>query len=136
MLLQLFGNFTVCVVILADDDGTGGIFIDAVYDSGTQDAIDAAQILSAVIQDCVHERSAPVPGSRMYDHSLGFVDDKNIAVLIKNIDRNIFRFDVRNNFIRKREINLIALRHAQAVSCRPAVQLHIPVLYKFLQIRS
>ena len=80
--LKLFRNLSVCRIVLADDERTGRVFIDPVDDARPQNAVDPGKTLSAVIEDCIYKGSVRVPRSRMYGHSLGLIDDKEIIILI------------------------------------------------------
>ena len=82
-------------IIFTDDDGAGRILIDSVDDSGAQHAVDAGKLSPTVIQYGVDKGMAVMPGCRMDDHILWLVDNQNVAVLIENVQRDVFRLDIR-----------------------------------------
>ena len=73
MLLQLGGNGIVGLVILAGDEDTSGIHVNAVDDPRTQDTVDPGQILPAVVHQSVYKRARIMPGRRMDHHALGLI---------------------------------------------------------------
>ena len=62
-----------------------------------------------MVHDRIHQRTAVMPRRRMHDHSLGLIHDKDIAVLIKDIQRNILRQDIRQDLLRDGEGDKILL---------------------------
>ena len=65
-------------------------------------AADAAQVVD-VVQQCVDESAARVPGRGMDDHSCRLVDDDDIGILIQDGQRQ--RFSLRCRFDRFRDVD-------------------------------
>ena len=95
VVCKLHGKRLMGGIIFTDDDGAGRILIDSVDDSGAQHAVDAGKLSPTVIQYGVDKGMAVMPGCRMDDHILWLVDNQNVAVLIENVQRDVFRLDIR-----------------------------------------
>ena len=66
------------------------------YDTRSYYAVDTAQTVK-VVQKCVDERVVFLIRTRlMHHHTLRFVDDRHIFVLIDDIERNILRLDFQS----------------------------------------
>jgi hypothetical protein len=72
------------------DQTTAGFLVETMDNARTLDASNTGQILTMMKQGG-HQRSVSVPGAGMNDHPGGFVDDDQGFVLIKNIQRDVFR---------------------------------------------
>src|SRR2546425_411255 len=85
-------------VVFGDDDEAGRFLVQPVHDSRTELIIrlrsPKRESLSASKQ-CVHERSAGIPGSSMDAHSGWFVDDEDIFVFVGDFQRDCFRFGTK-----------------------------------------
>ena len=55
----------------------------------------------------VHKSAAVMSGSRMNDHSLWFVDDQDILVLIQDVKRDILRLNIGDLRFWQDDLNLI-----------------------------
>lgn len=87
-----FSQFSVGIVVFCDDDEAGGLFIKTVHDSRAQRIrlrTAARKILSAT-QERVYQRAARIPRSSMHAHASWFVDDHQILVFVKDVQRNGF----------------------------------------------
>ena len=109
------------LVILAGDEDTSGIHVNAVDDPRTQDAVDPGQILPAVVHQSVYKRARIMPGRRMDHHALGLIHQDHIAVLIKDIQGDVFSQDLRLPRLRHLKGQPVAFRHPVTGLYRTAV---------------
>ena len=49
-----------------------------------------------------------MPVSRVCDHSLRFVHDQQARILVINLERNVFGFNIRGRLIAKKDLNALA----------------------------
>ena len=82
-------------------------------DPGTQDPVNAGQILAAMVQDRVDQGAGGMARSRMDHHLLWFVYDQKIFILIEDIKGNILGKDIKN--LRLREFHLDAVMQKKPV---------------------
>jgi len=59
------------------------------------------------------ERACVVPGRWVDYHARGLVDDRQVAVLIKHVERNLFRDGIRDVCLR--DLKLDHVTHAYAI---------------------
>ncbi len=86
-----FGKFGVREIVFGDEDCAARIFVEAMNDSRAQ-RVAALRERLATAEKRVDERAARVPCSGVNGHASGFVDDDELVVLIKNIERDGFGF--------------------------------------------
>ena len=77
-------------VVLCNDQKSARQPIDAVHDARPDLPACAGQRPEAV-QKRVDERSGRIPGRRMNDHALRFIDDGKVVVLVNHVKRNVLR---------------------------------------------
>jgi len=77
-------------VVLGDGQQAGRVLVYAMHDARTLDAADAGQVL-AVMQQGVDERAGVCARRGMHDHIRRLVDDDDVAVLIDDVQRDVFR---------------------------------------------
>ena len=75
-------------IVFGNDEQSRGILIDAVHDAGTKLPVDAAQMVEAK-QKRIDERSLVIAASGVYRHALWLVDDRDVLVLIDDIERDV-----------------------------------------------
>ena len=136
MFLQLFCKDPVRLVILADEERSGRIHIDPVHDPGTHDPVDAGQLIPAVIHNRIDKRMLIMSRRRMDNHSLRLIDHKDVIVFIKDIQRDIFRTDVRDFRFRNKDADLLTGGQLVISFDNAPVDTDISVFYKFLYIRT
>ena len=93
-------------VVLGHDEATAGIFVEAMDNSRTSHAADAAQFSSAMVEQGVDERMLFVPGGWMHDDAGGFVQNEQIVVLEKDIERDFLRLGCGGCRFRPNNLNL------------------------------
>ena len=71
--------------------------VDPMDDPGTQDPVNAGQILAAMVQDRVDQGAGGMARSRMDHHLLCFVYDQKIFILIEDIKGNILGRTLRTS---------------------------------------
>ena len=71
-------------------------------------------------------------GTGMDYHSLRLVYNQQLIVFIKNVQRNIFRFDIRLLILREKNHNLNILRHLQTGFGRFSIDSNIAFFKLFL----
>jgi len=88
---EVFGKFGVSEIVFGNENGTAGVFVEAVNDTGTQKIFGLRERLAAS-EKRVDERAARTPCSSVDGHSGGLIDDDEIVVLVENVERNGFGF--------------------------------------------
>ena len=76
-------------IILAGKHQTRCILIDPVDYPRSYDTVNVRQFIFAVSKQSIYKRALSVSGSRMNDHTLRFVDNKKIGILVNYIKRNV-----------------------------------------------
>ena len=97
MLFKLVCKNLMSPVILAYEKRSCSVHIDPVDDSRAEHPVYAGKAAATVIEHCIYQCVAVMPGCRMYNHSFWLIYYKNIIILIQNIKRNIFSFNLRLN---------------------------------------
>ena len=80
-------------VVLADHQCARSIPVDPVYDPRPQLPVYPGEIPLAMEQHGVDQSMLLMPGGRVHHHPLGLVDDQQMRVLVKDVQRDIFRHD-------------------------------------------
>src|SRR5574344_119868 len=93
---QHVSKLQMSLIILAGQHNTGGILVNTMNNSRSDNAVDIGQLISAVSQKSVDKCPFVVTCGGVNNHSLRLVDDKNITVFVENIQRNILRSVVHN----------------------------------------
>ena len=100
---ELGAEMLMGVIVPGDDEAPAGFFIESVDDAGTSHATDAAEGTVAMEQG-VDDGAVLIAMSRMDDHAAGFIEDRQVFVLVKNGQGQILRLGfggfVRGNFQR------------------------------------
>lgn len=87
-----------------------------------------------MIQNRIDERTAIMSCCRMNDHPLWLIDHKQIRILVKNIERNIFRLNGERFRFRKLQMYHIPFRRFIAGTDQLLICKHISVPDHFLNI--
>ncbi len=87
--LKLPGQIFLGLGSFGDDHGSRSIFIEPVNNSGPDLSADGAQI-RAVMEQRIDEGAATVTGGRMNDKPRLFIDNDDVAVLVKYVQWNRF----------------------------------------------
>ena len=69
VFLDICGKRCVGCVVFGDNEQTGGIFVNAVDDSGTHDPADPGKAASAMRKKGIHKCTVRISRRRMHDHS-------------------------------------------------------------------
>ena len=104
---QLFCQIPVGRIVLAHQKRTGSIFINSVDNSRSHHPVDPGKAVTTMGHNRIYQCSLIMPGSRMYHHSFGLINDQHIFILIKNIQRNILRNNIRFTGIRNLQMNSV-----------------------------
>ena len=83
------------MVVFAYYEGSRGILVNPVDDTGALFTIDPGQGITAMKKDRIYKGIICMSRSRMYDHPLCFVDYEDIIILIKNVKRQFNRQNIR-----------------------------------------
>jgi hypothetical protein len=86
---ELVGQVEMGLVVLGDEDDTGGVLVEAVDDTGAQGAAHGGEA-SIVMEKSVDQRAAGPAGAGMDDEAGGLVDGDKVVIFIKNVEGNIF----------------------------------------------
>jgi hypothetical protein len=87
---ELAGEVAVGRVVLRDDEGAAGFFVETVNNPRAFFPPDAGKI-AAIGEQRVHQRVLLMPGARVHDDSGRLVQDEEIVVLENHIERDLFR---------------------------------------------
>ena len=136
MLLNLFCNPDMGIVIFADNQSSGGIHVNPVYNARPDMAINPGKAVPAVIHHCIHQSAGAMTCRWMYHHAFGFIYHQKVSILIKNIQRNWFRKNFR--LLRRRNCKLyqIFFRHPVIGFLRLLINKNLAFSYQFLKKRT
>jgi hypothetical protein len=90
---KLEGQPAMRLIVFGNDQTTARFFVETVHDSGPFFSADAGKS-GAMMKQRVYQSVFPVTGARMNDQASGLIDDKQIGVFEKNIERDCFRLIV------------------------------------------
>jgi len=90
-LAEGFTELGVGLVIFRYQDYAGGIFVEAMDDSGAQGVTRLRKSLATTEQG-IDERAASVSGAGMDGHASGLVDDDYVVVFVEDFERDGFGF--------------------------------------------
>lgn len=94
MDLELFGEAQMALVIFGRHHYSRGVLVEAMNDAGSEFAADAGEIVT-VMEEGIDQGPLAVSRRRM-DHQSGwFVDDDQVRVFVKNLQRYFLRYDFR-----------------------------------------
>ncbi len=123
-------------IVFADNQRTACIPVNPMNDSGPHYAVDSGKGVFAVIHQCIDQCAGIMAGRGMYHHPLRLVDHKQIFIFVKNIERNVFRLDIRRNHIRNRNGYDIVFTQRIAAFYGLLVNQNISFLRKLLNVAS
>ena len=83
--------------------------VNPVNNPRTQNPVDSRKLIPAVPHQRIDQRTAVMAGRRMYHHALGFIHHQKLLILIKDIQRNILRKNIRLCQLRNSKKDLILL---------------------------
>ncbi len=86
-----FGETGVCGIILGNEDGARGFFVQAMDDSRAKGIAGARERLTAA-EKRIDECAASMACAGVDRHARGLVDDENVVVFVENVQRDGFRF--------------------------------------------
>ena len=130
---QLLRKKTMRFICLCRHENAGCVLVDPMDDSRPRDAIDAGQVATAVIQQCIHKCPVRMPRSRMHDHVLRLVDNNDITVFIQNIKRNVLWNNLWFHSFRNLKFNRVAGIYHVFGTRRTPVQQNIFIFDQFLK---
>ena len=107
MRFQLLGQITVSRVILAYKKSSCSVLINTVDDSRAHNAVNTGQIALTVVHNSIYQSSAGVAVCRMDYHSFGLIYHQYIIIFVQNVQRDIFRKNIRFSQIRQGCLNQI-----------------------------
>ena len=136
MLFKLVCKNLMSPVILAYEKRSCSVHIDPVDDSRAEHPVYAGKAAATVIEHCIYQCVAVMPGCRMYNHSFWLIYYKNIIILIQNIKRNILGKDIQRFGLRDLYTYLIAGIYLIIRFDRFSVYQYSFLFYKFLDIRT
>ena len=89
------------------------LLVDPVHDPRTLLAPHARQALAAMVDQCIHERPPRRSGRGMDNHARRFIDNDQIVILIKHLERDLFRADMALVRLLDADLDLVALTGAK-----------------------
>ena len=127
VVFQLRGQDRVGQVIFGNGQKSGGVLINPVDNAWAQLPIDAGKAVSHGIEKTVHQGVVLVPRRRVDHQTLGLVDDRQILVLVDNVQLHLSGYHVDGLGIRNRQGDFVPGLQAVIFFGRSAVQTHISV---------
>jgi hypothetical protein len=91
---ELIGQEVMGAVVLGDEQATGGVLIEPVYEASLPLAPDAGHF-RPMMEERVDEGAGRVPGSRVNDQTGRLVDHHAIVVLVHPVERDRLRGERR-----------------------------------------
>lgn len=90
---ELLGEMEMCGVCFGDDEAARGVFVEAVNDTRTDVVfvVTAAELAAGVVEESVDERAVRVSIGGVDDELGGFVDDEEVFVFKKDVERDVLR---------------------------------------------
>ena len=95
MFFELVCKDLMGPVILADEERTCRVHIDPVDNPRAENTVNSGKAAAAVIENRIYQRMAVMPGRRVYDHSLRLIYNKDVLILIQDVQRDFFGKDVQ-----------------------------------------
>ena len=89
VVLKLGGQGQVGFVVLGGDDQAGGVPVDAVDNARTQNAVDAGQAGSAVVEQGVDQGAVRMAGGGVDHHAHGLVHHDHVFVLVYHVQGDV-----------------------------------------------
>ena len=80
-----------------DDDAAGGVFVETVHDAGTFDAVDAGELVSAMMEEGVDEGAIGIASGGVDDHAVGFVENDEVLVFVEDVERDVLGDELEGN---------------------------------------
>lgn len=90
MRCKLFGKAMMRCIRLGDDQNTGRVFVDPVYDTRTFFTSDTGQCAAEMMQKRIDQGAGGRSGGRVHNHSRRLVHNDQIVILEENGQRNVF----------------------------------------------
>ena len=91
MRLELCGKPVMRCIGFGHDKKTGGILVNPVNNAGSLHTADTRQIIAAMCQQSVDQRSGRGAGCGMYDHANWFVDHDQVCIFENHIQSDRLR---------------------------------------------
>jgi len=86
---ELLCDFPLCGVVFCNDEKAGGVFVEPVYDSGSELAEPRGEP-AAVVDEGIDESAVGVASSGVNDDIGRFVQDNKVVVFIDDVEGDIF----------------------------------------------
>ena len=93
--------------MFGDDDAARGVFVESMDDARSGLATNAREVV-AMMKESIDEGAVGVACGGVDDEAGGFVDDEDVAVLIKNFDGDVLGDDFDSGGVGDSEGDLIA----------------------------
>src|SRR5512136_464274 len=90
--LELFREASMGDIIFGRHQNAAGILVQAVDDPWPKNPSDSSQV-ATVVEEGVDQGAGVVPRPRVNNHSRRFIDDQQVAILIKDTKREGLRPD-------------------------------------------
>ena len=110
-VLELGRKRAVARIVAGDDDQAGRALVEPVDDARTRHAPDERPATAAA-QQRVHQRAGVVAGRRVDDHARRLVDDRQVVVLVNDLEWNRLRRGFGYVSLRDLELHDVARHHA------------------------
>ena len=85
---ELSGEVLVGLVVAGDDHAAAGIFIEPVDDAGAVHPADGGE-WAEVVEKSVYEGAICIARCGVDDHAVGFVDNREVSVLVEDRERDV-----------------------------------------------
>ena len=110
-VLELRGKSSVAHIVPGDHDQPRRALVEAVHHARPRRAADRGPGASAAEQG-MDEGSGVVPRRRVDDHAGGLVDDRDVVVLVNDVQRDLLRAGLEDIRLRDLEVDDVSGSHA------------------------
>src|SRR6266566_4902637 len=115
-----FGETGVCGIILGNEDGARGFFVQAMDDSRAKGIAGARERLTAA-EKRIDECAASMACAGVDRHARGLVDDENVVVFVEHVQRDGLRFSAELRARLRVHCNALAGTETMRALCGLAV---------------
>ena len=108
VLFNLRSQINMGKIVLCHKQKPACILVNAVHNARAQHSVYAGKTALAVPQKRVYKGSVMIAGRRVHYHSLWFVNNQKVVILVVNIQRNVLRLHIKLHCVRHGHGNILA----------------------------
>jgi len=126
---ELAGEAVMSPIMFCNDHDTAGLLVQPVNDARPLHTADTGETVAAMSDERIDQCARPVARRRVHDQPCRFVDDDEVVILIKNVERDVFAARDGRLGWRHRDVESIALFDPVVrLFYRPAIVPSVPLL--------